>query len=396
MPSLSMMHDCDLERMATSESLAILSARTKGANLVRLTLARVFGRSDMATAEQWHIVPHVTERDTIGLVNVSDGTAWDSLVAVDDSVRTLGLDAVHTPDGNHPSLSGDVRFDGELVQARGETPDHPITAPPGWFRIGLPTWRGYAGDHYVPVELYRPKNWIRPNLRAVGLMTCYGHPGAPRASLGSGSDHCINGVPPWIEPIFSGRPRIGHLPMPDDVRKRVSEASTKYLRSLISHVARGMTWLPELEKQLDTAPPWQAMQSFCDLERKSPFLLHRPSSEDLFEGYRLNWAGSLEGRGVIGDSTIDVLVAALHRAIDDRIASAAQPLLDIWDSMSRKNGGNPFVYKEKWLTPLVASFAEKLLHGAPNGHDLIRSVCDVIYADGPIYCDIPALDSNVR
>src|SRR5690606_11978287 len=149
---------------------AILDARTRGASLVRLTLARAYGRTDMATARQWHVVPHVTDRGMIGWVDVAKGTAWDSGVEATDDVRALGLDDLHVPAGNHPSLGADVHFDGELVQRDGETPGAPATAPQGWMRIGLPTWRGYEGGGYdvVPAELYEPREtWIRPRLRAI-------------------------------------------------------------------------------------------------------------------------------------------------------------------------------------------------------------------------------------
>src|SRR5690606_20926603 len=114
----------------------------------------------------------------------------------------------------------------------------PATAPQGWMRIGLPTWRGYEGGGYdvVPAELYEPREtWIRPRLRAIGLTTCYGEPGLPRRTLYDAHGHGTHR--PWVsadseafDPLWwpateAQRDSIQQLATDwfDDVARRLSE-----------------------------------------------------------------------------------------------------------------------------------------------------------------------------
>lgn len=231
---LTLLHDNDLRALGTPEAEAILEARAKGAAQVRLVLARMYGDPHRASFSQWNIVAHLTDRGTIGVIDVADGTAWDSGVKAEPEVEMLGLDNEHTPDINHPSLVADVRIDGQVVQRRGETPESPITAPAGWRRIGLPSWRGYYEQRLVPEELYTPKEtWIRPTLRAFGLTTCYGKRGKPRRTLDDAAGH--GAKRPWITPRFEPVDPFW-WPMTDEQRAEIRALGREWLDNVIEQM----------------------------------------------------------------------------------------------------------------------------------------------------------------
>lgn len=188
----------------------VLAGRERAATQIRLVLARVYGVDGMATAGHWHVLPCLTPEGTLGVVDISRGTAWDTGVEADPGVEDLGLaDHVYAA-ANMPDGGGPAAFDGEVVQAQGTAVVDgrivPPSMPDGWKQILLPTWHGYRGDgrSKVPVELYKPETWIRPKLAAAGLMTCYGRPGKPEDGryLTSALWHesaWPHGVPEWVE-----------------------------------------------------------------------------------------------------------------------------------------------------------------------------------------------------
>jgi hypothetical protein len=206
------MHDADLKNKWGDHAVAkqVLTARGRAAQQIRLVLARVYGKDGMATFSTWSIVPCLTDKGTIGILNIANGTAWETGIEADPGVFELGLvgDVYAAANG----ISGDCYIDNKLVQRNGTavidgkivTPRMPI----GWRQIGLPTWRGYEpeANHYtnVPEQLFRPEYWIRPVLVAAELMTCYGRVG----DLDEGSFLTRTygwdskfpwGVPEWIE-----------------------------------------------------------------------------------------------------------------------------------------------------------------------------------------------------
>jgi len=214
-----LLHDTDLERLLDLPGASVVfEGRTRAAAQIRLALARVYARGDMATHSQWHVVPGLTEKGTIGILNIADGTAWDTHVEADPGVHDLGLEgAVY---GAANGFAGTVAFDGVVVQQDGVAAGTTLKMPVGWQQIALPTWRGYKGTspyRSVPAEEYKPEAWIKPTLVAAGLMTCYGRPGKLRATLADTAGWHIdrdptsmepapnkwpNGVPAWITKDF--------------------------------------------------------------------------------------------------------------------------------------------------------------------------------------------------
>lgn len=396
--NLYMQHDSELKAHPK-----ILAARTRGASLVRLTLARMYGHSRMATASGWHIVPHTTERNTIGVVDVAAGTAWDSMIAVTDDVRALGLDEEHTPDGNHPSLGGDVRFDGELVQRRGETPGKPITAPPGWQRIGLPTWRGYGNGedpeiatgryHEVPARLYQPRQQIRPYLRAVGLMTCYGRLGLPRGMLEDAAGHGSAARPKWVHAQFE-RAGIDSIlrAIPDGIAHDLALAALEHVQAIMLHVARAEPWLDDLRRAIAggqrhdaweiAAAAWDRKDaSYTAIGRDLFFAAARgPGDDTRLAGHVLR---------VLDDSAdwYGILIDVIRRATIERTAEARAQI----EGALKGAGGNRNVYLRyrEIMTPLVQTIAEFLVADPPVS--FAARLREILYRGGPIYVDVPAM-----
>lgn len=179
------------------------------ASALRLALARTYGRADMCTARQWHVVPCLTPDGTVGILDLARGTAWDTGIVAPELEPEDLHGAVYAA-ANMPSGGGPVRIDGELVQADGTHVEDgrpvPPTMPADWRQVLLPTWKGYEGDGScrVPTALFRPEHWVRPRLAAAGLLTCYGKPGSPVDGEWLARTHGHGhvwpwGVPPWIE-----------------------------------------------------------------------------------------------------------------------------------------------------------------------------------------------------
>jgi hypothetical protein len=165
--ALTDMHDADLAALDTPDARHVLTNRGKAAQQIRVTLARVYGRGDTATPDQWHVVPHLTDTGTIGVVDIARGTAWDTGVDADPCVSDLGLlpeDEAYAAANMPPGAQGTVRVDGEPAQVagtavRGGRVVQP-SKPRGWRQVVLPTWRGYDPDARwyteVPSSVYRP------------------------------------------------------------------------------------------------------------------------------------------------------------------------------------------------------------------------------------------------
>jgi hypothetical protein len=206
------MHDSDLAAAALVSEVArsVDASRTAAAAQLRVVVARVYGRGDMMGASQWHVLPCLTDAGTIGILNVADGTAWDTGVAAHPGVEDLGLFSEKSYAAAY-APKGDVRFDGELVQRDGAAVKDGVTLTPtmptGWRQIALPTWRGYGGRspyQDVPETEFPPEQWIRPRLVAQGLRTCYGRLGKVMEHPMLAKTHTWDrlwpqGVPPWIE-----------------------------------------------------------------------------------------------------------------------------------------------------------------------------------------------------
>jgi hypothetical protein len=185
--TLTEMHDTELRALGSREARRVLTERGDAGRRIRVVLARVYARPGVSTMRDWSIIPFLTDNCTIGVVDIADGTAWETGVAIDERVEAFGLG--HPGDvyaATTPGTQGTVTFDGEPVQKDGAAvvrrggvlqPVQPA-APAGWRQIPLPTWRGYDpdADRYVevPTHEYRPTSWIRPTLVACHLMTCYG------------------------------------------------------------------------------------------------------------------------------------------------------------------------------------------------------------------------------
>lgn len=402
--NLYMRHDSELKAHPD-----ILAARTRGASLVRLTLARMYGHPHMATADGWHIVPHVTERDTIGVVDVAAGTAWDSMVAVTDDVRSLGLDEVHTPEGNHPSLAGDVRFDGELVQRRGETPGKPITAPPGWQRIGLPTWRGYGDGsdpqtdpgcyREVPARLYRREQQIHPQLRAVGLMTCYGRHGMPRGMLDDAAGHESKTRPAWVHAQFE-RANIDSIrrAIPEDIARDLVLAAREHAQAMILHVARREPWLEEMRQAIAagrrsdawhlTYGPRREDRSWTALDR-GPVVSDAISHDTRLAGHVLSELGDSADQ-TSGLDWYGILRDVIRRVALDRTAGARaqieRTLTEVGDER------NTYLSYRAIMLPLARQVAEWVTAGAQL--DFGARFQEILYRHGPIYVDMPAASED--
>jgi hypothetical protein len=179
-----LMHDHELRAANDPTARAVLAGRGRAATIIRVTLARTYGRPGIATLSAWHVLPCVTDLGTIGVIDSTHGTAWDTGVVAPAECADLGLEE-------------------ELYAA---------AMPVGWRQIALPTWRGYTPDarRYddVPLSEYEPAKQIRPRLVASGLMTCYGHTGAEPVTAPDGGPaledtHAWDsayphGVPPWV------------------------------------------------------------------------------------------------------------------------------------------------------------------------------------------------------
>lgn len=362
---LRLRHDNDLKAMDNPMAQVVLDARTRGAAFLRAILARAYGHTKAATAQGWHIVPHATAIGTIGVVNVADGTAWDLGVRMTEDVDALGLDDSHTPDANHPSLAGDVRFEGELVQRQGETPGAPIRAPEGWMRIGLTTWRGFP----VPEKEYVPEEtWIRPQLVAFGLTTCYGHPGRPRRMFGDAAGH--GGRRPWIHPQHESTDP-SWWPMDEAHRVQIRRMAIDWLDSLIGHLMEmaGYDEDSEVAEALRTdatdGPPLLSSAGpgvpaydsrilrAIDIAtpgrpsgRRDPNDPARVLAEAVsaYDGYVVAvWrvlraagvlrVGAVSGENVSGARRVDLAAALLSRVLTDRLTDTAMALGEIYQPL---------------------------------------------------------------
>src|SRR5690242_13015076 len=197
---LTTMSDAELRRLDNDDTKRILARRVHGAALCRLTLAKMYGRPDMATPANPLVIPFVTDRITFGVVDRMTGTAWDSASRTGDLLM-LGFDT---------------------------EPDQEIEAPPGWRKLRLPPTRGYYGNSaaLVPENLYTHEHRIRPQLRAVGLMTDAGVRGEPRRTLNDAREQpdCFpNGIPPWVHPSFE-QPDPSWLLLSDERRTELRRA----------------------------------------------------------------------------------------------------------------------------------------------------------------------------
>lgn len=221
-----MLHDNELGHRASEGDAAaqeVLDLRTKAAAAIRLGLARVYGRGDMATFSRWSVVPCLTPEGTLGILDVARGTAWATDWPLDEEAcRALGLERAVEARVNNAAAGARVTV-GEAGPPAA-TPDGPraVTAmtvdvtrhaeprpsmPEGWRQVTLYTWRGHEGvSPYrpTPPSCFRPETWIRPRLAAAGLMTCYGRPG----DESDGEQLCRThgwdsqwpwGVPEWID-----------------------------------------------------------------------------------------------------------------------------------------------------------------------------------------------------
>lgn len=203
MTDLTLAHDNELERQGTPAARAVLDARTRAARHVTLTLARMCGSPD----RPWHLVPHVTGDDTIGLVDVARGVAWASAVPAGPDVAAFGpLDGIYAAAGMPPGADGTVHIDGEPVQHAGSAAVGgevvPPTAPDGWAQIAVPTWRGWDDSQGrmvpVPSREFPPDSWTRPEPVATGLMTCYGRPGDDSGDWVQALGPFPHGAPDWV------------------------------------------------------------------------------------------------------------------------------------------------------------------------------------------------------
>lgn len=171
---LTMMRDYELRALATPEADEVLTTRSRAARRVVLTMARALGRIE----RKWgHLLPFRTDMGTIGIVDTTLGTAWDTTIPAGPEVSALGL----------PPLDGVHAVTG--TRSRGGTSAAP-TAPPGWRQIAPREWWGWGEWGEVPVAEYQPETWVEPRLVRTGLMTCYGRPGADLVSpwLDDGSE----------------------------------------------------------------------------------------------------------------------------------------------------------------------------------------------------------------
>lgn len=204
--------DSTLEQVWGDHLIAqqVLNGRGKAAQQIRLVLARTYGKDGCATHSVWHIIPCLTDKNTIGILNIAEGCAWDTGIVADDGVHDLGTEEEVCGSAN--GIAGNCYIDNTLVQSDGvavkDGQKVTLNMPIGWKQIALPTWRGYKPDinRYtdVPEELFKPEHWIRPTLVACHLMTCYGRPGTRDGTWLSETTgiHAANfpwGVPPWIK-----------------------------------------------------------------------------------------------------------------------------------------------------------------------------------------------------
>jgi hypothetical protein len=428
------MHDTDLRAAGTPEAEATLAARTEGAALVRLTLARMYGHTSAATSDGWAMVPHVTDRGTIGVVDVATGTAWDSGIEATPDVHALGLSDAHTPEGNHPSLAGDVIIDGELVQRMGETPGAGITAPAGWRRIDLPTWRGYYGDgsHYVPVpaELYEPEEtWLRPTLRAVGLMTCYGTLGLPRRTLRDAAGHGASR--PWTHPEFE-RLDPRWWPTDGETRWAIHRAACDRLDTIIDALiaAAGLddehaaveAWRETGEDE--TAPGEMVYASAGPgrpyserrVSRTIELLRERDSDHTYSARAALGMivtpyadgvtTPALRDAGLIrmsdvatrenvrGARRVDIIGMLIERALLDRLGPVAEALAAAAGGLDPDRKTSAYEDVKTMLRPAAAHLAARLLEdaGATGLRSLLDGIPELYYrlAGAPVEMDVPA------
>jgi hypothetical protein len=263
-----LLHDDDLRTSDSEVAATVLAGRERAARQIRVVLARVYGRPDMATRPQWQVLPCLTDVGTIGILDIARGTAWDTGVVADTGVADLGVDDAVYAGAN--GIAGDVRIDGDLVQRDGATPGSPLRMPAGWRQIALPTWR--AGD-VVPAD-YRPDQWIRPRLVTAGLMTCYGSLGAVEDGDYLMQAHGWDarwpwGVPEWIDGVSvsvvdwiakAGRGRATCRPRGTEAEESAAVAAaypsllaaiTKAMRAHASDeiTYRGRPWLRPDERQ---------------------------------------------------------------------------------------------------------------------------------------------------
>lgn len=81
---LTMMRDYELRALATPEADEVLTTRSRAARRVVLTMARALGRIE----RKWgHLLPFRTDMGTIGIVDTTLGTAWDTTIPAGPSVR---------------------------------------------------------------------------------------------------------------------------------------------------------------------------------------------------------------------------------------------------------------------------------------------------------------------
>lgn len=204
--SFRKLHDADLGRYARrGNTFAILvdRARAKAATFIRIALARTYGRGDMCTSEQWHVVPCLTDTGTLGILDIAHGTAWDTGLEAPPEVVDLGVEGFVYAGANNAAAGLTVKTTDHDGQTKSFTPAP--KAPEGWQQILLPTWRGWDpnGRQYThtPPELFTPDQWVEPKLVANELMTCYGEPGRPRTYLTdtAGWDKSWpHGLPSWV------------------------------------------------------------------------------------------------------------------------------------------------------------------------------------------------------
>lgn len=423
---LTLLHDNDLAKLGTPEAKAVLDARTEGAARVRLVLARMYGDPHRASATRWNIVPHVTDRGTIGVVDVATGTAWDSGVEAGPEVAALGLDDAHTPEGNNPALAAPVRFDGKLVQSRGEIPERAITAPAGWRRIGLPTWRGYYDRGLVPEELYTPREtWLRPKLRAFGLVTCYGDRRKPRRTLGDAAGHGARR--PWITPGFE-LADSSWWPMTDEQRAQIRDFGREWLDSVIERMfalaglSEDHPALQAWRKSYDPHPainrdsrivatlrelrkPWQSNAYSPEALLDMVLTEHLSASAtwlvlgDTYIARAAYLTFEINPETAIGGRRIDIIAALLRLALWNRLLPVARHLAEhVYNPLLENDRPTDGVTSlREALTSLARQAGQHLLREiAREAREMEQRVVERYYeliGPDPVYVDQPAADA---
>jgi hypothetical protein len=398
----TLLHDDKLKKLGTPIAKDVLARRARGASLVRVVLARMYGDPHQASAEKgWNIVPHVTDRDTIGVVNVADGTAWDSMVPADGDVLALGLDDQHTPDGNHPSLGLPVYIDGELVQEHGQAPDAPITGPKDWKRIGLPTFRGFNGGNgsaLVPPSEFTAEQQIRPRLRAVGLMTCYGELGLPRTMLDDAAGHGGPGLPPWIHPTHQ-IPTIQGIPIPEDLASILCEQARQHLRDCIQRMVNETPLENDVRKALETDDRSKLYQVltparrgadadtalYCDSRHN--LVLSAVSADTMLAwdvlsaiGTRQDHTGGIALTGLL-------LQAITYRVLERTTGARAAIFKTLVDNAEGENIFEGALAEAlEPLTLIISGWSVR--RGAPAGFE--ETLRATLFSQGPLYLDQPA------